>query len=88
MAQNLVVVDRDELTSLVAEAVRSAAGDRTDAPNENALTTAQVCKRYGIAKSTLWKLRQAGLPCFHVCDSPRFIGAKVQAWLEEHGGLS
>lgn len=80
----LIVVNRDELVAIVAEAV-AAARSTQDTPNPKALTQAQLCKQLSISVPTLHRLRQEGLPFFRVGDSPRFDADAVHAWLRARG---
>lgn len=84
MAQTIIALEPAELEALIAKAVRGAApaGSRE---NDQALTGEQVCRRYGISRSLLYKLRDRGLPCFHIADSPRYDATEVHAWLRARG---
>jgi len=77
----LLVVNRDELVAVVAEAVSAAAHTAPDSPNLQTLTQAQLCKVLSISVPTLHRLRHEGLPYYRIGDSPRFDLTAVLAWL-------
>jgi predicted DNA-binding transcriptional regulator AlpA len=69
----------------VATAVAAALANLTPHRAPPALVNVkELCDTLGSSKSTIWRLRQYGLPCTLVGDAPRFDVAKVRAWLENN----
>jgi hypothetical protein len=77
MAQSLVLVDRAELTSIVAQAVQETSAK----PNPSALTTRQLQDAFSISEGTVKRLRREGMPHYFIGDSPRFMLDEVLMWL-------
>lgn len=48
-------------------------------------TRAGLAKRLGISLATLNRLRQQGMPCVMLLDSPRYDYDEVLAWLKSRG---
>jgi hypothetical protein len=83
MAQSLILIDRAELTSIVAEAVHGVTIGKTR--DARALTSAQLQEAVSISEGTVKNLRRRGLPHYFIGDSPRFSLDEVLAWLRVHG---
>jgi predicted DNA-binding transcriptional regulator AlpA len=48
------------------------------------LTVEQICKKFEISRTTLWRLRKNfGLPTTLLSASPRFLSHVVAEWLEK-----
>lgn len=53
---------------------------------EHELVTSEALEaKLGVSRSTLWRLRQRGLPCLHVGRGVRYRASEVQAWLLREG---
>jgi len=44
-----------------------------------------ILESLNISRTTLWRLRQNGLPFVRIGRRVMFDPAKVMAWIEEHG---
>lgn len=83
-APELVVqMTTTDLRALVAEAVAEglAAHEPTQPPA--LLTTDQLCSALQVSRSTLYAMRDRGMPVTYVLDSPRFSLSAVLEWLND-----
>lgn len=77
----LVQMSVADLRALVAEAVTEALAEHEPAEPPALLTTDQLRLALQVSRSTLYLLRERGMPTTYVLDSPRFQLAEVLAWL-------
>lgn len=77
----LVTLTRDDLLSLVREAVTSALAELEPTVQPKLLNRDQCAQALGVHPKTLKRLRDLGLPTVWVCDSPRFELDKVIEWV-------
>lgn len=52
------------------------------------LTVDQVCERWGIERSTVWRFRKQGMPSIPVGRLVRFDAEAVDAWILARGDAS
>lgn len=79
----LVTMTRRELKELLLEAVREAGVGHAAPPSPHEfLTEPQLCERLGISRSTLRRLRLAGLPRHQVGPRMyRYLWTEAQDWI-------
>jgi predicted DNA-binding transcriptional regulator AlpA len=46
---------------------------------------AQIMQRACISRTTMWRLRQAGMPCVRIGRAIRYNPIEVMAWLAANG---
>lgn len=82
--QPVVILSPDQLAELVRNAVAEAlAEQREDAP-ALLLDRSGIAKALGCSPSTINRLRQEGMPCVLLGDSPRFEADRCVEWLRTH----
>lgn len=67
-----------ELRALIADAVAEVAQAE---PQREWMTLGELCEYLRCSRSSANKLRERGLPCSMIGDSPRFSRARVAAWM-------
>ena len=79
---SVIVVSPDELRTLIREAVAEAMQDQNGAADEpdTLLSTAQVCRRLGIGRTTLHEMRRRGrIEAVTIGRAVRFRASDVDA---------
>jgi hypothetical protein len=76
----------ERVASRTLEALREArVATGQDADGPLLLTCNRLCKRLGLSRATIFRLRGQGLPCFKVGDEYRYELEPVVAWLRARG---
>lgn len=89
--KQLIVVDVDELRTLIGEAIIDALAAQSQAPANQPspwLNTREVCELLRVSEPTLIKLvRSEGLPRTRVGTTYRFHREHVEAWISNRALL-
>jgi predicted DNA-binding transcriptional regulator AlpA len=72
-----------DLRALIAEAVTEALDARDTKSTPALLNQKQLAELLGTSERSIYSLRQQGLPCVMLSDSPRFEQAAVLAWMKQ-----
>lgn len=86
-AQGLVVVPIETLRSIIRDEVAEAIAEHeaASAPPADLVDGAEMCRRLSVSRTTLHRLRVAGMPAIRVGDTYRYRASACVAWLGSRG---